>query len=185
MQFSFTCDAVLLVSMLAVAACSNDATAPKESLAGSYSLASINGSSIPFSYPPDSFASGGDTSVHTSIVGPERITLLPDGTAIDTLSWTDAWTSSAQPWSNYAEHRASKLFGHWKEDGSRVLFLTDSGYTWSDFPYASADTLILAVPDTAHYDKGPRSLLSNQHYQSKSLGAARPPQPYNWIYEKQ
>ena len=69
--------------------------------------------------------------------------------------------------------------------GGEVTILVDSGFTSSDYPYTSTDTVVFAKPDTMRFETGKQSLLSNQHYQSKSLGAPRPPLPYNWVYKWQ
>jgi hypothetical protein len=73
----------LLFAVVALAAC-NDSTSPNGSAAGSYSLRTINGSSLPYTFA--------DNSVITS----DQLTLNSNGTYVDVASFSGGGSSTEQ-----------------------------------------------------------------------------------------
>jgi hypothetical protein len=76
--------ALVLGLALALAGCQNDSTAPSVSLQGSYSLRTINGTSLPYT-----FSNG------LTLAG-EVVTLYGDGTYTDVSTYLNGQSSSDQ-----------------------------------------------------------------------------------------
>ena len=87
---------VILGLALSLMACGNDATAPSVSLNGSYSLRTINGSSLPYTF------SGGLTLVS------DQLTLNPDGSYSDFTQYSDGTISTQNGF--YSEFNGSIQF---------------------------------------------------------------------------
>ena len=183
MRFRLLGVAAAVVVIVATAACGDSATAPAESVVGTYHLSTINGHGLPFDFPPDSFGTT-DTAVLVETIGPEQIRLFADGSADDQLTFTDTWTQRGVP--TIEDRTSSKLFGRWEDAGAQIRFLTDSGYGWGNFPAPWADTLRLATPATLYYDKGRRALIGNFHHKRHSLGPSQPAtEPYAFVYTRE
>jgi len=74
----------LLAAIVALAACSNDATSPSVSLVGTYSLRTINGNPLPFT-----FSSG-------SVLVSDRLSLNADNSYVDIATFSNGSTSTEQ-----------------------------------------------------------------------------------------
>src|SRR5436305_6038063 len=74
----------LLAAVIALAACNNDSTSPNGSAQGSYSLHTVNGNPLPFTFS--------DGSVLTS----DQLTLNSNGTYIDVATFSNAGSSTEQ-----------------------------------------------------------------------------------------
>ena len=74
----------LLAAVVALAACSNDATTPSVSLVGTYSLRTINGNPLPFT-----FSSG-------SVLVSDRLSLNVDNSYVDIATFSNGSTSTEQ-----------------------------------------------------------------------------------------
>ena len=74
----------LLAAIVALAACSNDATSPSVSLVGTYSLRTINGNPLPFT-----FSSG-------SVLVSDRLSLNVDNSYVDIATFSNGSTSTEQ-----------------------------------------------------------------------------------------
>ena len=74
----------LLAAVVALAACSNDATSPSVSLVGTYSLRTINGNPLPFT-----FSSG-------SVLVSDRLSLNVDNSYVDIATFSNGSTSTEQ-----------------------------------------------------------------------------------------
>ncbi|HEY2853535.1 MAG TPA: lipocalin family protein [Gemmatimonadaceae bacterium] len=74
----------LLLSVIALAACNNDSTSPNGSVVGSYSLRTINGSNLPYTFS--------DGSVLVS----DQLTLNSNGTYVDIATFSNAPNGSEQ-----------------------------------------------------------------------------------------
>ena len=74
----------LLAAIVALAACSNDATSPSVSLVGTYSLRTINGNPLPFT-----FSSG-------SMLVSDRLSLNADNSYVDIATFSNGSTSTEQ-----------------------------------------------------------------------------------------
>ena|SRR5438105_9013305 len=74
----------LLAAVVALAACNNDSTSPNGSVTGSYSLRTINGNPLPFTFS--------DGSVLVS----DQLTLSSNGTYVDVATFSNAGTATEQ-----------------------------------------------------------------------------------------
>ncbi|HEY7235616.1 MAG TPA: lipocalin family protein [Gemmatimonadaceae bacterium] len=74
----------LLAALVILGACSNDMTSPNGSATGTYSLVTVNGNSLPFTFS--------DGSVLTS----DRLSLNPDGTYVDIATFSNAGSVTEQ-----------------------------------------------------------------------------------------
>jgi hypothetical protein len=74
----------LLLSVIALAACNNDSTSPNGSVVGSYSLRTINGTNLPYTFS--------DGSVLVS----DQLTLNSNGTYVDIATFSNAGSNSEQ-----------------------------------------------------------------------------------------
>jgi hypothetical protein len=74
----------LLAAVLALAACNSDSTSPNGSVTGTYSLRTINGNSLPFTFS--------DGSVLVS----DQLTLNANGTYIDVATFSNASNATEQ-----------------------------------------------------------------------------------------
>jgi hypothetical protein len=74
----------LLLSVFALAACNNDSTSPNGSVVGSYSLRTINGTNLPYTFS--------DGSVLIS----DQLTLNSNGTYVDIATFSNAPSNSEQ-----------------------------------------------------------------------------------------
>ena len=74
----------LLAALVALAACNNDSTAPNGSAQGSYSLHTVNGNPLPFTFS--------DGSVLVS----DQLTLNANGTYVDVATFSNAGTATEQ-----------------------------------------------------------------------------------------
>ena len=74
----------LLAALVALAACSNDSTSPSVSLVGSYSLRTINGNTLPYT-----FSNG-------SVLVSDRLTLNPDNSYVDFATFSNGSSSTEQ-----------------------------------------------------------------------------------------
>jgi len=70
--------------IVALAACSNDATSPNGSVSGTYSLRTINGSTLPYDF--------GSGAVLTS----DQLTLRSDGSYVDQATFSNGATQTEQ-----------------------------------------------------------------------------------------
>ena len=68
----------LLLSVIALAACNNDSTSPNGSVVGSYSLRTINGSNLPYTF------SNGDVLIS------DQLTLNSNGTYVDIATFSNS-----------------------------------------------------------------------------------------------
>lgn len=74
----------LAAALVALAACNNDSTSPNGSVSGTYSLHTVNGNPLPFTF--------NDGSVLVS----DRLSLNNDGTYVDIASFSNGGTASEQ-----------------------------------------------------------------------------------------
>jgi hypothetical protein len=74
----------LLAALVALAACNNDSTAPNGNPNGSYSLRTVNGNPLPFTFS--------DGSVLVS----DQLTLNANGTYVDVATFSNAGTATEQ-----------------------------------------------------------------------------------------
>jgi hypothetical protein len=74
----------LLAAVIALAACNNDSTSPNGSAQGSYSLRTVNGNQLPYTFS--------DGSVLVS----DQLTLNSNGTYIDVATFSNAGTATEQ-----------------------------------------------------------------------------------------
>ena len=74
----------LLAAVIALAACNNDSTSPNGSAQGSYSLHTVNGNPLPFTFS--------DGSVLVS----DQLTLNSNGTYVDVATFSNAGTATEQ-----------------------------------------------------------------------------------------
>lgn len=74
----------LLAAVVALAACNNDSTSPNGSAQGSYSLHTVNGNPLPFTFS--------DGSVLVS----DQLTLNANGTYVDVATFSNAGTATEQ-----------------------------------------------------------------------------------------
>ena len=74
----------LLAALVALAACNNDSTSPNGSAQGSYSLHTVNGNPLPFTFS--------DGSVLVS----DQLTLNANGTYVDVATFSNAGTATEQ-----------------------------------------------------------------------------------------
>ena len=74
----------LLAALVALAACTNDSTSPNGSAQGSYSLHTVNGNPLPFTFS--------DGSVLVS----DQLTLNANGTYVDVATFSNAGTATEQ-----------------------------------------------------------------------------------------
>jgi len=74
----------LLAAVVALAACNNDSTSPNGSAQGSYSLHTVNGNALPFTFS--------DGSVLVS----DQLTLNANGTYVDVATFSNAGTATEQ-----------------------------------------------------------------------------------------
>jgi hypothetical protein len=74
----------LAAGLVALAACNNDSTSPNGSVTGTYSLQTVNGSSLPFTFS--------DGSVLVS----DRLSLNSNGTYVDIATFSNSTTSTEQ-----------------------------------------------------------------------------------------
>ena len=74
----------LLAAVIALAACNNDSTSPNGSAQGSYSLHTVNGNPLPFTFS--------DGSVLVS----DQLTLNSNGTYVDVATFSNAVTATEQ-----------------------------------------------------------------------------------------
>ena len=74
----------LLAALVALAACNNDSTSPNGSAQGSYSLHTVNGNALPFTFS--------DGSVLVS----DQLTLNANGTYVDVATFSNAGTATEQ-----------------------------------------------------------------------------------------
>jgi hypothetical protein len=73
-----------LVALVALAACNNDSTSPNGSVNGTYSLRTVNGSALPYTFS--------DGSVLIS----DRLTMNSDGTYTDVATFSNASSATEQ-----------------------------------------------------------------------------------------
>jgi len=74
----------LAAGLVALAACNNDSTSPNGSVTGTYSLQTVNGSSLPYTFS--------DGSVLVS----DRLSLNSNGTYVDIATFSNSTTSTEQ-----------------------------------------------------------------------------------------
>jgi len=74
----------LLAALVALAACNNDSTSPNGSAQGSYSLHTVNGNPLPFTFS--------DGSVLVS----DQLTLNANGTYVDVATFSNAGSATEQ-----------------------------------------------------------------------------------------
>ena len=74
----------LLAALVTLAACNNDSTSPNGSAQGSYSLHTVNGNPLPFTFS--------DGSVLVS----DQLTLNANGTYVDVATFSNAGTATEQ-----------------------------------------------------------------------------------------
>ena len=74
----------LLAALVALAACNNDSTSPNGSANGSYSLRTVNGNPLPFTFS--------DGSVLVS----DQLTLSANGTYVDVATFSNAGSATEQ-----------------------------------------------------------------------------------------
>jgi hypothetical protein len=74
----------LLAALVALAACNSDSTSPNGSAQGSYSLHTVNGNPLPFTFS--------DGSVLVS----DQLTLNANGTYVDVATFSNAGTATEQ-----------------------------------------------------------------------------------------
>ena len=74
----------LLAALVALAACNSDSTSPNGSAQGSYSLHTVNGNALPFTFS--------DGSVLVS----DQLTLNANGTYVDVATFSNAGTATEQ-----------------------------------------------------------------------------------------
>lgn len=75
---------VVLLAAMSLAACNNDSTSPNGSVVGSYSLRTVNGSSLPYT-----FSNG-------AVLVSDQLTLNSDGTYFDQATFSNASPSTEQ-----------------------------------------------------------------------------------------
>ena len=73
-----------LMAFVALAACNNDATSPNGSVSGSYSLRTVNGSNLPYTFS--------DGSVLVS----DQLTLSSNGSYVDVATFSNGATQQEQ-----------------------------------------------------------------------------------------
>lgn len=115
---------LLLAATTATAACAgNDVTSPTTTLAGTYSLRTVNGTALPFNF------GGGD------VLQSDVLTLRNDGSYIDVSQWNDGSTTSEQ--GTYTNNAGAITFYDQTDGGvtyqgslsGRVLTEITNGYT--------------------------------------------------------
>jgi len=74
----------LLAALIALAACNSDSTSPNGQVTGTYSLRTVNGNPLPFTFS--------DGSVLVS----DRLSLNSDGTYIDVATFSNAGSATEQ-----------------------------------------------------------------------------------------
>ena len=74
----------LILAVFALAACNNDSTSPNGSVVGSYSLRTVNGSNLPYT-----FSDG-------SVLVADQLTLNSNGTYVDIASFSNSTSSTEQ-----------------------------------------------------------------------------------------
>jgi len=74
----------LLAAVIALAACNNDSTSPNGQITGTYSLRTVNGNPLPYTFS--------DGSVLVS----DRLSLNNDGTYIDVATFSNAGSATEQ-----------------------------------------------------------------------------------------
>ena len=75
---------LLAAGLVAIAACNNDSTSPNGNITGTYSLRTVNGNPLPFTFS--------DGSVLVS----DRLSLNGDGTYVDIATFSNAGSSTEQ-----------------------------------------------------------------------------------------
>jgi hypothetical protein len=75
---------LLAAGLVALAACNNDSTSPNGNVTGTYSLRTVNGNPLPFTFS--------DGSVLVS----DRLSLNSDGTYVDIATFSNAGTATEQ-----------------------------------------------------------------------------------------
>jgi hypothetical protein len=75
---------LLAAGLVALAACNNDSTSPNGSVTGTYSLRTVNGNPLPFTFS--------DGTVLVS----DRLSLNGDGTYVDIATFSNAGSSTEQ-----------------------------------------------------------------------------------------
>ena len=75
---------LLAAGLVALAACNNDSTSPNGNVTGTYSLRTVNGNPLPFTFS--------DGSVLVS----DRLSLNSDGTYVDIATFSNAGSSTEQ-----------------------------------------------------------------------------------------
>jgi hypothetical protein len=74
----------LLAAVVALAACSNDSTSPNGSVVGSYSLRTINGNSLPYTF------------TNGSVIVTDQLSLRSDGSYVDIAQFSNGATATEQ-----------------------------------------------------------------------------------------
>lgn len=91
----------LLLAVVALAACNNDSTSPNGSVVGTYSLRTVNGNSLPYT-----FSSG-------YVLISDQLTLNSNGTYTDIATYSDGSSSPEQ--------------GYWSINNNLISFNEQSG----------------------------------------------------------
>jgi len=98
----------LLLAVVALAACNNDSTSPNGSVVGSYSLRTVNGNPLPYT-----FSNG-------SVLVSDQLTLNANGTYTDVATFSNVNSTPAQ--------------GYWSINKNLISFtdqVTNTSYTGS------------------------------------------------------
>jgi Lipocalin-like domain len=74
----------LLIAVIALAACNNDSTSPNGTVIGSYSLRTINGNTLPYTFS------------NSNVLVSDRLTLNSDGSYFDVASFSNSGQSTEQ-----------------------------------------------------------------------------------------
>jgi hypothetical protein len=77
----------LLAAVIALAACTNDSTSPNGSVIGSYSLRTINGNTLPYTFS------------NNDVLVSDRLTLNSDGSYFDVASFSNGQSTEQGTWS--------------------------------------------------------------------------------------
>jgi lipocalin-like protein len=73
-----------LLAVIALAACNNDSTSPNGTVIGSYSLRTINGNTLPYTFS------------NNAVLVSDRLTLNSDGSYFDVASFSNSGQSTEQ-----------------------------------------------------------------------------------------
>ena len=112
----------LILAVFALAACNNDSTSPNGSVVGSYSLRTINGSNLPYTF------SNGDVLVS------DQLTLNSNGTYVDIATFSNAGSNTEQ--------------GIWSINNNLISFVDESQIPNQDYNGSvSGSVLTETFPD--------------------------------------